>query len=157
MKIFHINNSRGYAIIFSVVVISVIVIVTLAVSAIVEKELELSSIGQQSMEAFFAADAGIECALFADIASRDQEIFPRENAPMKNSFTSCAGYSVSGRRSSGAYPNRDYSFDIRNNTSDTCASILVEVRGPDTTVKATGYNTCDTGAGRVERGLEVRY
>lgn len=148
--------SGGYAVIFSVVVISVVVVVTLATSSLVQKELELSSIGQQSMEAFFAADAGIECALYWDISRRDyHNAFGRNDGGAVSGIRniSCEGRTVTPTETGSGV----YEFAIEPSGVDYWYEVTLTVDGTDTTVKSNGYNTRTPGSGRVERGLEVRY
>lgn len=148
----NLKDSRGYAIIFSVVVIGVVVMVTLAVSSLVQKELELSSIGQKSMEAFFAADAGIECALYWDISQRSYDAFGRGGGAPKE--IRCDGSRVTPTRSGNSY-----FFTIRPSGQDHCYEVALtrDVGGARTEVRSNGYNTCDAVPDRIERGLEVRY
>ena len=58
---------RGYALMLSIVVSSVVLAIGLSLLNIVRKELILSSIGRESQFAFYAADSGIECAFYWDI------------------------------------------------------------------------------------------
>ncbi|MEX0933126.1 MAG: hypothetical protein WDZ74_00085 [Candidatus Paceibacterota bacterium] len=143
------KNNKGFALLFSIVVVSVVVITTLAVSSIVRRGLELTSVGERSMEAFFAADAGLECALYWDIKQRPSNTFRPGSGNI-----SCldSTISVASDGSGGA------SFEIRDSVRDVCADVTVRVSGLNTTVSSRGYNTCiSSDPGRVERGLEARY
>lgn len=155
----HLNNKKGYAVIFSVVVISVVVIVTLAISALVQKGLELSSIGQQSMEAFFAADAGIECALYWDIGQRKDDMFGFYGSGAPKPIR-CGSTLQSVTPTPIGGDNSHLRFSTRISTGDVerCVDVDIKFTTPDTVVKANGYNNCDpSDPNRVERGLEVRY
>jgi hypothetical protein len=65
------KNSRfkemGSTLILALLVASILLSVGFGLSNIATKEIKLSSIGSESGAAFYAADAGIECALFWDI------------------------------------------------------------------------------------------
>lgn len=145
-----IKYQKGFALLFSIVVVSVVVITTLAVSSIVRRGLELTSIGERSMEAFFAADAGLECALYWDINQRT----PSNTSILRTGsggIISCLNSNITVSRSGSIA-----SFDI--NREGICASVVVTVSGLNTTVQSRGFNTCDTSdPGRIERGLEARY
>jgi hypothetical protein len=142
----------GFALLFSIVVVSVVVITTLAVSSIVRRGLELTSVGERSMEAFFAADAGLECALYWDIKERAANGRSVLNYGSGGTI-SCLDPSITVSRS-----GQVASFSLRNVARDLCSDVTVTVAGLTTTVSSRGYNTCDeTDPGRIERGLEARY
>lgn len=66
MKI-KISEQKGFTLLLSLLVISIILSVGFGVFDIMTKELKLSGIGRESQISFYAADAGIECAYFWDI------------------------------------------------------------------------------------------
>lgn len=154
------QKGRGFALIFSVVVVAVVAIVTLALTTLTRKSIELSSAGQESQEAFYAADAGIECALYWDIQERDQEFF-RDSSSNSGNIT-CSDSSVEyfcendgGERVCG--------FNLK--LSDSEADVVITIKDvnnlatSDTTVEARGYDVLnpDTTASPTERGLQVEY
>ena len=57
-------KNKGFTLLLSLLVISVILSVGLGVSNIMIKELKLSGLGRESQVAFYAADAGVECFFF---------------------------------------------------------------------------------------------
>lgn len=145
---FNTKHHKGFALLFSIVVVSVVVLTTLAVSSIVRRGLELTSIGERSMEAFFAADAGLECALYWDLERRTDMVF----RPNTGQTISCLGLSNIPVTQTGSVA----SFSINNN--GICAEVSVEVVGLQTEVQSRGFNTCTASdPGRIERGLEARY
>lgn len=62
----NLQTQKGFTIFIAVIVSSLLLLVTLAISNIALKETILSSAGKESEMAFYAADSGIECALFWD-------------------------------------------------------------------------------------------
>ncbi|MEX0910040.1 MAG: hypothetical protein WDZ75_01965 [Candidatus Paceibacterota bacterium] len=150
---FNKKNNKGFALLFSIVVVSVVVITTLAVSSLVRRGLELTSIGERSMEAFFAADAGLECALYWDIEQRDSN----DNSNLRSGFSetiTCLGSSINVTPDG----NDGSSFSVRDTARGVCADVEVEINGLVTTVQSRGFNTCDTSdPGRIERGLQATY
>lgn len=154
------QHNQGFALLFSVVVISVVVITTLAVSSLVRRGLELTTIGERSMEAFYAADAGLECALYWDIRNRDDDIFRRPTDPVRtNGQIRCLDDTIDFTgRNFGSY--RTYTFSVRDDTMgrDLCADIEIQITGLNTEVYSRGYNTCNPGdPERIERGLRAEY
>jgi len=63
----------GYALMLSIVVSSIVLSIGISLLNIVQKELILSATGRDSQFAFYAADAGLECVLYWDIA---EQAFP---------------------------------------------------------------------------------
>lgn len=59
------QNTRGFALLVSVIFMSVMLGIGLALASLGYKQLLLASTALESQRAFYAADAGIECALFA--------------------------------------------------------------------------------------------
>ncbi len=60
------NDSRGFTLFYAVLVSSLLLALGLAIFNITYKELILSAGARESAVAFYAADAGLECALFWD-------------------------------------------------------------------------------------------
>lgn len=61
------HTRRGFVLPFSVLLAGILLSIGLAIFSITLKELILSSVGRDSQIAFFAADAGAECALYWDL------------------------------------------------------------------------------------------
>ncbi len=61
------NKNKGYAILFTVVIVGVILSIASGMANVAYKELILSSVAQDSQIAFYEADTGGECALYADL------------------------------------------------------------------------------------------
>ena len=57
-------NKEGFTLFIAVIVTSLLLAIGLSISSIILKQLLLSSNGQNSQYAFYAADAATECALF---------------------------------------------------------------------------------------------
>jgi hypothetical protein len=60
------RRHRGYALLFAVLVSSVVLAVGVSILNISRKELLLTTGAEQSQYAFYAADTGYECALYQD-------------------------------------------------------------------------------------------
>ncbi len=65
MKKMHATN-RGFVLLLAVLVSGILLALGVALYNIASKELILSSSGRDSQFAFYAADSGIECALYWD-------------------------------------------------------------------------------------------
>lgn len=60
------GKKRGFALLIAVIFMSVMLAFGLALASLSYKQQILASIATQSQYAFYAADAGLECALYAD-------------------------------------------------------------------------------------------
>src|SRR3989338_8665500 len=61
-----INRNRGFVLLFTVLIASVILLIAMGITSISYRETILSTEANDGTVAFFAADTGIECALYAD-------------------------------------------------------------------------------------------
>jgi len=61
------GDERGIVIFIAVVTVGALLLVAAAISNIAYKEQLISTSGRESRFAFFAADSGVECALFHDL------------------------------------------------------------------------------------------
>jgi hypothetical protein len=62
-----IQKNKGFVILFSMLVSSLILLISAGIFNVVQKEVVLSSSARESQRAFYAADSALECALYADI------------------------------------------------------------------------------------------
>lgn len=91
------HSSRGFALLLSVLVISMILSVALGITNIVIKENQLSALVRESEAAFHAADKGIDCALFYHISY--------DRTPLPNGTFTTIAYSPFPTSSIMQYPN----------------------------------------------------
>lgn len=158
------RETRGYALLLSVLVSGLILAIGLGLLSIVEKNLILSSLGRESQLAFYTADSGGECGLYWD---RKHPGF---------SYTVFATSSISTPPSSGVLCNgQDVAqswavYDLTQTSAKTsfdltfegapCAQVTIEKTnsGRKTVVESRGLNTCDASFPRqVERALRISY
>ncbi|OGF83182.1 hypothetical protein A3B18_00525 [Candidatus Giovannonibacteria bacterium RIFCSPLOWO2_01_FULL_46_13] len=59
-------KSKGFTLLLSVLIVSIMLAISLGVSDIISSEIFLSGAGRESQLAFYAADAGINCAAYWD-------------------------------------------------------------------------------------------
>lgn len=65
------NNQGGYILAFTLIIMSILLIVSLSVSRIIAKEMYFSKLIELSKSTYFAADSGIECAKYLDSVFKD--------------------------------------------------------------------------------------
>jgi len=163
------NKKRGFAMLFAVLVSSVLLSIGLSIFNLTVKELLLSSSGRESQFSFYAADSGVECVLYWDF--KGQDIFATSSSSRSPSPSNpdCAGTSIniSPSQTTSDTANTQFSFEIPNTlpsgvSAPYCVTVLISKSVNNnivtTSIDSRGYNTCDVSdPNRVERALRVRY
>jgi uncharacterized protein (UPF0333 family) len=72
------TSNRGFALIIGVMVSAVLVSITYVMFSISLKQISLSTTGKNSQVAFYAADTGAECAIYADRTIANQFGIPND-------------------------------------------------------------------------------
>lgn len=173
------KEERGITLFIAVVIMGILVFISFAVVNIAAKSALFASSGRDSKFAFYAADAGLECALFWD-ATPDASKF--STSTTGGSIT-CGGTSASpnvisvGDDIAGtsttitqiggggdSSPVSVFGFDLNDGSHPVpyCVIVTVHKYYEDsrlwTYIKSRGYNTCDANnPRRIERGIEVYY
>ena len=167
-------KQAGMTLFIAVTVMGVLLFISFAVINIALKGTLFSSSGRDSQFAFYAADAGVECALYWD-SKYDPSKFDTSPSGGAGSPINCAGSNISNSQAIPGRPETTliggtdasprtsiFYFDMNRgpNPVPYCAIVTVEKRLSDgkTYIKSKGYNTCDTSnSRRVERGIEIDY
>lgn len=98
-------KSRGFTLLFAALVGSLVIAVGMAILNITIKQLTLASAGRESQQAFFAADAGVECALYLD---RGASVTDCQLGLFGAPSTNASGMSICGQDlDPGSYNNSD--------------------------------------------------
>jgi hypothetical protein len=155
MKKFSFKNQKGYAILFTVIIVSAISVITAGLTNAAYKQLILSSLAKDSQSAFYQADTAGDCALYAD---RVESFRTPPNIFTTGTF-SCGGATLVVALTAGGYTIMPTSA-VRD-SSNPCFRITATktiVAGPltRTTISAKGYNICNTSNIRtVEREIRI--
>jgi hypothetical protein len=153
------NNKKGFTILFASLFAGLLLAIGVGIFNIIFKELILASSAKESQFAFYAADSGIECALYWDL--REKVFATSTNSTATPAGTLCNGdditlsseWNVTTGAGTGV---TTFSMDFP--PESYCAIVTVTKNAGDTTIESRGYNTCDTeNLRRVERGLRVDY
>ncbi|RJQ30690.1 hypothetical protein C4572_03855 [Candidatus Parcubacteria bacterium] len=164
------TRKRGFTLLLSLLVVSVVLTVSLGVFEIMTKEIKLSGVGRESQISFYAADAGIECFYFWEVKhpGLTQSAFALGGENNINSVV-CgqkkdgSGNNVSGVSNQKFDGDKTSSFSLTLGEGDNIRCANVEVSKEDkgryieTAVKSRGYNTsCDSNSPRkVERAIRM--
>lgn len=158
---FHVP-SRGFTILFAVLIGGLLFSLGIAIAHLSLKEIVLSNAGKESEHTFFAADTGIECALYWDIKMGKQErVFPSSRDDTPRTSIDCNGVT-------GVPVGVDVALDNKAATSTFtlsfaprgCALVTVgKTVSGSTVIESRGRNECGRGVNpaRVERAIRVRY
>ncbi len=148
------SESRGFTLLLAVLVSSILLSIGFAIFNILSKEVILSSSGRESQFAFYAADAGIECALYADTAL---DAFATSSTITE--ITCGALPSTLTRTDDGTDFVTTFTFTSGTGNSAQCVDVVVTRRNPKRTViESYGHNTCTlTDPLRLERAIRVTY
>lgn len=150
----------GYAILFTVIVVSIISLMAIGLSNASYKQLVLSSLARDSHLAFYQSDTAAECALYAD---------NKQNMALPDPWvcgldTNGNDYSLGVMPPDNSDPNKTvYSLQpdaAMSASGGPCFSIQITKDNVAFTsnIKARGYNICDTTNPRtLERLTEVDY
>jgi hypothetical protein len=150
------NTTKGFAMLFTVLVISVILSIALGISDLTFRQTLLSNSAKNSQLAFYQADSGVECGMYYDLtAGQLPQGTTVQNAPLRINCGNSTASLVTEQS------NTDY-FVYQQNVSDNspCYSIIFDkthaVSAKDI-VSSRGFSTCQANAQQVERGLSVSY
>jgi hypothetical protein len=143
--------NTGFAMLYSVLVASILLSIGLAIFNLTIKELLLSSLGRDSQFAFYAADTGAECALYWDF---QEDAF----ATSTTSSIECASTVIENMGGVGYGTPSVFTIDFSPEPYCTTVSVTKYDSPKKTVVEARGYNTCDTtNPRRVERAIRATY
>ncbi len=155
-----INKKRGYALLFTMVIVSVIMAIATGISQSISKQLILSSTALNSQIAFYEADTAGECALYAS----QIKILNLIVDPMTLKGTLDCGQAENGSAITLDITETGVGSNVYNlipalSLRGPCFNIEVDESGTPSTIKAYGYNICNlpTNKSLVERGIEIEY
>lgn len=176
MKPFDQSKKDGMTLLLAVMVLSIVLAVALTLLTVIVKQLNISTTGRDSVNAVYAADTGIECALLWDIRGHEAayygaRVFPTSTDPVipANSSINCLGVDVTRAASPWrviqAATAATTTFELDFPSTDACTIVEVakfDVAGVEnTTIFSRGYNvpcaSTTTFPWAVERAIKVQY
>ncbi len=163
------KQKRGFILLLSVLIASIILAISLGVYALSIKEVILASFLHDSALAFGAADRAIECTLFCD-RSAPQNGMPYTIFSSSTSYVTpgalanamCDAQLLTGASSNWTVVNNPANTGTPQFTlaypDNTCADVSVFKEGNSTTtITSNGYNNCDPNSlRRTQRSIEVQ-
>lgn len=150
------KEQRGFAMLFTVLVVTLILSIAIGISNLSFKQTILSSLAKDSQISFYEADSAVECGLYYDTIVGS---FPIGTDPSTAPGEINCGNDTFSLINLESYT--DYLVYKQNfiDGSKPCASILFDKATSVGTnvIQGRGYNFCTTNPRQVERALEVQY
>ena len=149
-------TKKGFAMLFTVLIVTLILSIAIGISNLSLKQMILSSLAKDSQISFYEADTAVECGLYQDTVVG---LFPLgTDASTAPSQITC-GNNIFALNLTDSYT--DYLLYNQNffDPSKPCSSIVFDKATTSGTniIRGRGYNTCSTSPRQVERALEVLY
>lgn len=151
------NRKKGFTLFIAIVVMGALLLISTSIVNIAVKQSLIANSGKESQVAFYAADTGMECALFWDV----------KNSSGQSAFATSTGSTIYCNRDSS---NQSNQWVVGGSSVSTinridflpdpyCAIVTVTKNGDGTTViESRGYNTCaGSSSRRVERAVRATY
>ncbi|KKQ82614.1 MAG: hypothetical protein UT07_C0025G0007 [Parcubacteria group bacterium GW2011_GWB1_38_8] len=155
-KRFSLNTAGGFTLFVSIILMGTLLLIAGGIVSLAKRQLLVSASGHESQHAFYAADTGIECALFWDIQS------PTGISAFSTSSTSTIFCNRDANNSTNQWTVGGGPTSVINRIDFApdpyCAIVTVTKVGVTTQIESKGYNTCSvSNTRRVERAVRVTY
>ncbi len=154
-KILTSEARKGFVALFTVLIAAVILSMAVGIASIALKQIVLSASATDANKSFYAADSGIECALYHDIKG-----LPGNSFEPGGTFSfDCGGSSINVSDTDGTGNFEEFSLQVGPN-NEYCAYVSVDKIGVSgTRVVSKGINVpCGEESSRlVERAIQVTY
>ena len=142
--------NKGITLFIAIVITGTLLLIATGMVNLAVRQSLISGSGRDSQMAFYAADTGMECALFWDV----------KNPTGQSAFATSTGSQISCNGQNMVVGGTSQSVFAFNFSPDPyCASVTV-TKSPSgaTTIESKGYNTCDlANPRRVERAVRASY
>lgn len=149
--------NQGFTLFVAIVITGALLLISTSIVNLAFKQSLISNSGRESQMAFYAADTGMECALYWDVKNPggDQSAF----STTTSSLISCNkdGVNPGNEWTVGGASQSEINLTFLPDTY--CATVTVTKNLNGTTlIESLGYNTCDpSNPRRVERAVRASY
>lgn len=151
------KNKKGFAMLFTVLVVTLILSIAIGISNTTLKQTILSSLAKDSQISFYEADTAVECGMYYE----SQDYFPPGTSPGDVRDDIYCGDKAFRIDATNSYTDYLIFLDGESSGTSPCSTIVFDktyTSGLDINiVQGRGYNTCSFSPRQVERALEVRY
>lgn len=160
-------RARGFVILFTILISAIVLMIGLGIFSVATRETVLSGTSREAQYAFYAADAGVECALYAQSLPQGGPLAAGGNGGSLDCGALVSPFSQVQGTGQASTP---FEFDILVDTVQrTCAHVTVydttsPTGAPARRVISQGFNLCDANGKPlrknpllVERDLDTIY
>lgn len=153
------SSQKGFTLLLAAVVASIVLSLGSSIFLIAQKQVTLSALGRDSQFAFYAADAGAECALYWDLR---YGIF---STTTSSATPACDGHPLALTGTQGTPPySIEFQLDFYTDASlGYCVDVKVtkNASNPYTVIHSDGYSVpcavVSTSNRALQRSVELRY
>ena len=143
-------KNQGFTLFIAMVVMGTILLVTTGMVSLAVRQARVSSSSRESQHAFYAADTGVECAVYWDV----------QNPSGPSAFATSTGSQISCNNQTmtvGGVATSTFTFNF--SPDPFCVTVTVNKASTCVTrIESKGYNTCDaSNSRRVERAVRAVY
>jgi Tfp pilus assembly protein PilX len=138
------ETHNGFVILFTILISAIILMIGLGIFSIATRETILSSTSREAQFSFYAADAGVECALYFQTHSAVFNTGTGFAGVASTDWPTCgSATNINGLGTQGTYSD-PFQFDIMVDTiQKTCAHVTVYDQDSSTRrIISEGYNIC---------------
>lgn len=149
--------TSGFTLFIAIIVMGTLLLIAVGIVSLSTRQALISTSGRESQHAFYAADTGMECALYWDV----------QNPTGISAFATSTGSTIFCNKDANNPTNEwvvggSYTSVINriNFLPDPYCAIVTVTKGLDgsTRIESLGYNTCDpSNPRRVERAVRAVY
>jgi Tfp pilus assembly protein PilX len=144
------KKEKGFTLFIAIVVMGTLLLVSTGLVNLAVRQSMLSAASRESQFAFYAADTGMECALYWDI----------KNSTGVSAFATTTGTNITCNNSAPQTVGGSATsvFNLTFLPDPYCATVTVSKNTNGTTkIESLGYNTCAASLRRVERAVRATY
>ena len=148
--------NKGFTLFIAIIVMGTLLLIAAGIVSLAIKQASISSTARDSQQAFYAADSGIECALYWDIQNPSGV---SAFSPLTGSVINC-NKDLNNPSNEWVVGGSDTSVigPITFLPDTYCVKVTVTKEDDNTKIESLGYNTCNTSnPRRVERAVRVTY
>lgn len=150
------EKTRGFTLLIAIIITATLLLISTNIVALAVRQAFISDTARLSQEAFYAADAAMECALYWDVHN------PSGNTAFDISTGSVVTCNKDANNSGNEWVVGGSSVSVMDDITffpdGFCATATITKNGDGTTlIEAKGYNTCGVFLRRVERAVRATY
>lgn len=151
------QTQKGFTLFIAIILIGTLLLIATGVVSLAVRQSLISASGRESQHAFYAADTGMECALYWDV----------KNSNGSSAFSTSTGSTIFCNKDANNPSNQwvvggSYTSIINYISflpEPYCAVVTVtKYLSGNTKIESKGYNTCSSlDSRRVERAVRATY